>query len=430
MFSSQVEACRNCGEDFTRPPARPVLAFLGCMGLIKRSIIVASGLISALMLMGFSGEEQYIELQGSFYGRDSSNFRIIDHNISTVLKTGTHGEILSKKLLPSGNYGMEVRVLSGESAGKTLWVYYNLKHPDIALYETAPQNWEVGSQPVPAPAMEKAQGMKALRDTPAFKAPAPKVARNFDPPSVALHKVTVLPEADRIRRKKQDMADTPALRNSLNTISHTNEVIRNTGTPPCVECSLANEAGQSISLRRPTKGMDPACDMMMNAQGKMGPAGRAVYSIMSEPSYRSFYLRGDSLGGFCPKFKNLTSAQKLEAWTWFWTALGQEESSCNPKLRHPTTYRDSRGRMSILNPREGYGMWAMEKDANVRASRGTACSNIGSVEGQARCSIDIMTRTQLARGREADVRVGSYWGPVMRGNSQIMPHMRRLNLCF
>ena len=392
---------------------------------MKKSILVATGLFSTLMLMGFTGQEQYIELQGSFYGRDSAQFRSTDDNINAVLQTGTHGEILSHKLLPSGNYGLEVKVLSGTSAGKTLWVYYNLKNPDIALYEQSPKNWENGSQAVRTPSVEKAQGMKTLRDTPAFKAPQPVVKPVVAKPAPKSTVAVRPPPA-----KATASADTPALRNSLNSISHSNEVIRTAGNAPCVNCSLSTDEGQSLSLRRGTKDIDPACDMMMNSKGQMGLVGRSVYSIMSEPAYRSFYLRNDALGGFCPKFRNLTSTQKLQAWTWFWTALGQEESNCNPKLRHPTTYRDHRGRLAILNPREGYGMWAMERDANVRSSRGAACSNIGSVDGQARCSIDIMTRTQLARGRNADVHIGSYWGPVMRGNSQILPHMRRLNLCF
>lgn len=381
------------------------------MTLFKRFLLVVTGIASSLMLMGFSGQEKYIELEGYFYGRENPNFRSQDKNIDSVLKTGTRAEILSHKQLPSGNYGLQVKVMSGVSAGKTLWVYYNNKNPDIALYEKAPQNWETGSQAVRTTNVEKAQGMKTLRETPAVKPPAPVVAKPAPRPATP-------------------SADTAQVRNALTRINHSNEVVRTAGTPPCVNCSLPTTSGQTLRIRPGSKGMDPACSMMMSSSGQMGAVGRSVFSIMSEPQNKQFYTRSDALGGFCPKFRTLTPTERLQAWTWFWTALAQEESSCNPKLRHPTHYRDGRGRLAILNPREGFGMWAMEKDANIRRNRGAACSNIASAEGQARCSIEIMRQTQLAKGRNADVRSGSYWGPVMRGQSQIMPHMRRLSLCF
>lgn len=198
----------------------------------------------------------------------------------------------------------------------------------------------------------------------------------------------------------------------------------------CRDCTTQISSRSESLLRPGSRSMAKACSQLMDAQGDLGPSGQSLFSIMAEPPYREMYTRPDALGSFCPNFNQLTDKEKLLAWTWFWTALAKEESSCNPTQKHGTTYRDKQGQIRVLNPREGYGLWALERDRNVRRWRGQACSNIGTVEGQARCSIDIMMKTQLNKGRTAGVNSMSYWGPVRRGHSQIMPHMRRLSLCF
>jgi hypothetical protein len=162
----------------------------------------------------------------------------------------------------------------------------------------------------------------------------------------------------------------------------------------------------------------------------LGEGGKSLMSIMSENQYAKYYTQSNALGSYCPKFNGLSQTQKLEAWTWFWTALAQEEASCRVDLVHKTSYTKN-GREIILNPREGYGLWAMERDPNIRRSRGAACKSLKNIDGQARCSIDIMVKTQLSKGAPASGRIG-YWGPVRREykDHQLMPHMRRFSLCF
>jgi len=218
--------------------------------------------------------------------------------------------------------------------------------------------------------------------------------------------------------------------NSINSITHAQEVMQNkSGT--CAICDLAASAGAELEIRRTTtRSMAPRCSALMDSNGKLGEGGRSLMSIMSESQYVDYYTRSNSLGAFCPKFNELSKPQKLEAWTWFWTALAQEEASCRVNLVHGTSYMKN-GKMIVLNPREGYGLWALERDRNIRRSRGAACSNIGNIDGQARCSIDIMVKTQLSKGASASTQMG-YWGPVRRESKdhQLMPHMRRFSLCF
>lgn len=351
------------------------------MKILKMFKPIAMGLFFTLFLAGFTGKEKYVELEKTTPGRYSSEFpengaKLSLSNVVGQLAARTHGEILEVKKLSSGNYGLRLRIMNGAEKNSTLWVYYPANSPDIAFYGA---------------------DKKLLTKQPATQQPH---------------------------------VETKAVRDTVQTITRSNKVVKSVGTPPCVECSVAPVAGVAVILRKGTRGMSKACSSLMNSQGVLGSTGQSIYSILSEPQYARYYTARNSLGGFCPKFNQLSNAQKLTAWTWFWTSLAQEESNCNPTLVHGTTYRDRHGRIRVLNPTEGYGLWAMEKDRNLRRSRGAACNNIGTAAGQARCSIDIMVKTQLARGLTAGVNQSSYWGPVRRGNSQLMPHMRRLNLCF
>lgn len=342
-----------------------------------------------MLLAGFTGKEKYVELEGYLNGRSSASFTAGSNNVVETLQAGTRGEILEYKKLPSGNYGLRIKVLNGNNANNVLWVYHKVSDSDLALYEQVPQGWGQGRS---VASVEKARGVQTTRET---------------------------------------QARSDSSRQAVDLINQSNKNLRTAGEPACVNCSIAPVAGQRSLLRPPTtRGMSKACSNLMNSDGALGPQGQSVFSIMAESKYVNYFTAPYALGNFCPKFNTLSKSQKLHAWTWFWTALAKEESSCNVTQRHGTTYRDKAGNLRILNPREGYGLWALERDRNVRSWRGAACSDISTAAGQARCSIDIMMKTQLSKGRTAGVNSMSYWGPVRRGNSQLMPHMRRLSLCF
>lgn len=401
---------------------RLVFAFQEGMRTYQRLRLISLTLAAFVALTGFSGPEKYIELGAALYGRSSAEFFYESRdNIEMTLPEGTRAEIVERTKLESGNYGYQIKVMNGENAGKTVWVFYNLENPDMTLFSRTPKRWSEPEAPAAAPAIttapEKAVAMQTVRDTPGIKPPPEKPAD--------------APKAETAQRSGPQLTATDIqIRESFRRLQEVNDEVKKT-TAPCTTCSLQTPSAQPVQISRArTKGMDAACSAIMSQSGQTGSTGRALMSIMSQPEYKSYFMRNDSMGRFCPKFRYLTPSQKLQAWTWFWTSLAQEESSCNPQLRHPTHIRDRSGRWTVLNPREGYGLWAMEKDANVRRGRGAPCSNISTAEGQARCSVEIMVNTQLAKGRSVDVRSGSYWGPVMRGDAQILPHMRRLSSCF
>lgn len=216
-------------------------------------------------------------------------------------------------------------------------------------------------------------------------------------------------------------------------IEESNSKVKKISEVSCVNCSTAKPTFVGIESiirkAKPKQQLAKSCSKIMSSNGDLGPIGQDIFSIMSEDKYRRHFTARNSMGSFCPKFNRLTDEEKLLAYTWFWTGLAQIESSCTVNKKHPTTYKDRHGRVHVLNKRPGYGLWAMEKDPNIRRHRGKACRKISTAAGQARCSIDIMTKVQLKRGRTA-VYGRSYWGDIRRDGEKILPHMRRLKLCF
>lgn len=391
-----------------------VLASVPGMNAIKGLKLITILSLSALVL-GFSGNEKYVELEGYLNGRSSRAFRSIDKNVVSVLNKGTRGEILESKKMVSGNYGLRIKVLSGSQAGKSYWVYYNVKNPDLALYETAPQSWGTKAPEQRASFVERARGTEALRDTHAITPPPP--ARQAAPAKPS----TPISAAD--------------AREALAAIAGANARAKNVGAPPkapaqanCPTCRDAVPAKQvsSLPLGRERRGMDNQCSNIMSGAGVLGPIGKNLVEVMTSPSNKAYYTANNSLGALCPRFNSLTEAQRIQAWTWFWTSLAQEESGCQTNKPHPT--HDKRGRR--INPNEGYGLWAFEKDRNLRRARGSECSDIGTAAGQAKCAVSIMTKTQLSKRRSAGPFAGSYWGPVRRSQGQLIPHMERFGLCF
>jgi hypothetical protein len=212
-----------------------------------------------------------------------------------------------------------------------------------------------------------------------------------------------------------------------------------TPRPDCAECSkpvtevplpASEEELTDAVIGVSTRPMNPRCAVFINRDGGFGSMGANAMKIMGEPQYVDQFTKANALGKFCPNFNTFTNSEKLQAWTWFWGALAHEETQCVQEITHATHVKRN-GRTIRINPRPGYGYFALEKDANIRASRGRACrSIIGDGAGQMRCAIDIMKQTTLADGQTASGDSLSYWGPVRRGNSQIMPHMKRFKACF
>lgn len=379
-------------------------------------------MIAVLGLMGFSGHDRFVELESFVNGRTSADFRSSANNVRTVLQTGTRGQILNSQKLPSGNYALKVRTLNGTHKGQEFWVYLNQQRPALKTFETPPKEWGLSAK--------TGRVAETKRDVPAIRAPVP----------AADTAVSVFRKADRLNTQ---------LRQTTGPVAGCSNCAGVDGTPrrseplkippanaplplPRYQQSAADFSGGTTPIYRRGKLMNPSCSNFVGNNGALGPWGQQVASIMNEPQYRQSFLKPQALGNFCPRFESLSTEMKLKAWTWFWQSLAQEESSCDVNKPHPTTYVDRRGQVRVLNPREGWGLWALEKDRNIRAGRGSACNSIRDVAGQARCAIDIMHRQQLTRGGNAEQGGRKYWGPTIgaRASRQIIPHMRRFAACF
>lgn len=358
-----------------------------------------SGFLCTLLLSGFTGKEKYVELQGAANGRSSSNFRG-GSNIRLTLPAGTRGEILDTVLMRSGNFGIKMKVMNGPQAGRVMWVYHKMKGDStLALFEEVPTDWN-NARRTNDP--EQADAAVTIRETRTIKDPTPTEYEDISTVS----------------------NDENSERDAVSAIDETNKRLQNIDNGDvCMNCTVATSGGRDL-LRPAKRSMAPACSSYMNSEGQVGPNGQIIYNILKSPSNRAAFTKRNAMGEFCPKFNQLPDGDKLLAWTWFWTALAREESACNSKVIHATR---SGGR--VINPRVGYGLWALEKSSSVRRWRGSACNSISDVSGQARCAIEIMKDTQLDDGDSA-YDSESYWGPIRRAQKQIFPHMKRLKLCF
>lgn len=216
----------------------------------------------------------------------------------------------------------------------------------------------------------------------------------------------------------------------VDAITTGNTAIRSGPQQACPSCDLLAAAQNEIEISRGSRRMSKQCSAIMDSQGNLGSIGQELYEIMDSDKYASYFTQDSSLGSLCPKFNSLSDSQRIMAWTWFWTALASEEATCTVKKIHPTTYIDRKGRRRILNPRPGYGLWALEKDRNIRRGRGRACDNISTTKGQALCAVDIMFKNPVISRFTGEPNKNSYWGPVRRSQSQVIPHMKRLSLCY
>jgi hypothetical protein len=355
---------------------------------------VMSAFLCTILLSGWTGKEKFVELEGYLNGRSSANFAQGARNIVKTLNKGTRGEILDVQKLRSGSYGIKIKVLNGRSEGETLWVYHKDGDSELSLFNTIPENWDKATK---TRDVANAQAARTEKDVPA---------------------------AVEVEEKSSHAAQMQQAKDAME--SGTQKISQKANCDSCT--TVPTKVAKKPIIRKGTRSMSSRCSSLMNSQGKMGADGQTIYNIMASERNVKYYTQNSALGNFCPRFNSLSSADKLQAWVWFWTALGHEESGCRPNLPHGTRFPDGR----ILNPRAGWGMWTMEKDRNVRRDRGPECSNISSVAGQARCSVEIMKDNQLSRGYDARSGDQRYWGPTKgrRADRQMMPHMKRFVPCF
>jgi hypothetical protein len=410
---------------------RKILRFFGVLTLAAQ--LVAFTTPQNGDLIELKDQLQKLELNG----RSDHYFRSSDHNVTYYLKAGTRAVVKKVYTFANGNSGVCLEVKNSDdfqTGQDCIWVYYrkgtNKGNQTMNLYSFG--------------------GDSAGRDSKlaAWAKDGKKVAlKKVDDPRQAQVAETTKPVSGLGTARKASSVPSGTEGSSGGSASHKtskstdaeaviglindSQGVANQSTETCQACALAATAAESIKIKPPTsRAMAPRCSMLVDKNGQLGSGGRSLVNIMSEPKYEKYYTQSNALGSYCPKFNDLSHHEKLMAWAWFWTALAQEEASCNVSAHHGTSYTRN-GKAIVLNPREGYGLWAMERDRNVRRSRGAACSNIGTVEGQARCSIDIMMKRQLSIGETASGKIG-YWGPIRREykDHQLMPHMKRFNLCF
>lgn len=116
-----------------------------------------------------------IELQGAFFARSSAEFKAIDDNKITVLRQGARGRVVDVKPLPSGAYGICIKVFPRpgttshniHAADDCVWVYYKAEQNLIRVTESdIPVLPTVEVTPVTASAPSITDQAEALADVP------------------------------------------------------------------------------------------------------------------------------------------------------------------------------------------------------------------------------------------------------------------------
>lgn len=107
-----------------------------------------------------------VELEAYLNARSTASFMKSSGNIATTLTKGTKGEILESKKMPSGNFGLKMKVESGPHAGEAYWVYYNVKAPLIKLFDEHDKE-----QDKKHPVVSQAKKAVLTHDQKAYRAP-------------------------------------------------------------------------------------------------------------------------------------------------------------------------------------------------------------------------------------------------------------------
>jgi len=110
-------------------------------------------LFLAFFLLGLKMGD-LIELTDSLNARASANF--YGHkNVQATIEKGSEGEILKVIKLPSGNFGIQAKILNGDFKGEIFWLYYNVKKPALILKTKRNSKTENPSDATKMKAIEK-----------------------------------------------------------------------------------------------------------------------------------------------------------------------------------------------------------------------------------------------------------------------------------
>jgi hypothetical protein len=88
-------------------------------------------------------QNDLVELTGFLYGRSEQKFRQQDKNQLYVLKPNTRGIIEKTEKLPSGNYGLCIKIQNAADSinlpknNQCVWVYYHQSNPALKLYSVS-----------------------------------------------------------------------------------------------------------------------------------------------------------------------------------------------------------------------------------------------------------------------------------------------------
>ena len=189
------------------------------------------------------------------------------------------------------------------------------------------------------------------------------------------------------------------------------DVVKSVTSEKIVSVPFAKSRGKLISRK---------CAKIIDQSGRVGPIGKILQNeILAE--YPAEFLDGQSLRPVCPNFSKMNREQQLQAWTWLWMVLANEESNCEPDTFHP--YQG-------WGTTEGWGLYAAEYNPLRRLFRGFKCiGDIRQVDLQVKCAVSTMAKMQFGRGQKV-LDDDSYWGPIRRYKKQIQPNMSLHKACF
>lgn len=149
------------------------------------------------------------------------------------------------------------------------------------------------------------------------------------------------------------------------------------------------------------------------------------YTIMMEESQMLGQNVADDIETFCPKYRSLSDAQRLNFWGQFFAALATHESSWDPTTRmvestmgtDPITKKQvtSEGLLQLSYQDEGsYGLdcgfdWNQDKNLKARDPRKSILNPYLNL----RCGIKIMSKL-LQKNRKIEIGKGAYWAVIKK----------------
>ncbi len=133
--------------------------------------------------------------------------------------------------------------------------------------------------------------------------------------------------------------------------------------------------------------------------------------VRSKTAQCSFF-ENINFGRSCPNFKHMTPRQKQHVWIWFWAAVAQDKSSCNPDVETRRILNANLGRYEVLEGLNGLERHFDARQASGRDSRFCPheSADTKNLFFQSRCAASIMY-DKSCRG---NINAGSLSGNVLR----------------